>query len=51
VEFLRTRSALQLVIDNFEHVAAAGRGLGADILGGVRGVGVIATIRQPLGGE
>ena len=53
VEFLRTRSALLLVLDNCEHLAAAAAALAADILRGCPGVRVLATSQQPLsvGGE
>ena len=53
VEFLRTRTALLLVLDNCEHLAAAAAALAADILRGCRGVRVLATSQQPLsvGGE
>jgi len=49
VEFLRTRSALLLVLDNCEHLAAAAAELAADILRGCRGVRILATRRQALG--
>jgi predicted ATPase/class 3 adenylate cyclase len=49
VEFLRTRSAVLLVLDNCEHLAAAAAALAADILGGCRGVRILATSQQPLG--
>jgi predicted ATPase/class 3 adenylate cyclase len=49
VEFLRTRSALLLVLDNCEHLAAAAAALAADILRGCRGVRILATSQQPLG--
>ena len=49
VEFLRTRSALLLVLDNCEHLAAAAAALAADILRGCPGVRVLATSQQPLG--
>jgi len=53
VEFLRTRTALLLVLDNCEHLAAAAAALSADILGGCPGVRILATSQQPLsvGGE
>ena len=53
VEFLRTRSALLLVLDNCEHLAAAAAALAADILRGCPGVRILATSQQPLavGGE
>jgi predicted ATPase/DNA-binding XRE family transcriptional regulator len=53
VEFLRTRSALLLVVDNCEHLLAAVAALAADILRSCRGVRILATSRQPLsvGGE
>jgi predicted ATPase/class 3 adenylate cyclase len=53
VEFLRTRSALLLVLDNCEHLAAAAAALAADILRSCRGVRILATSQQPLavGGE
>ena len=49
VEFLRTRSALLLVLDNCEHLAAAAGALAADILRGCRGVRILATSQQALG--
>ena len=49
VEFLRTRTALLLVLDNCEHLAAAAARLAADILRGCPGVRILATSRQPLG--
>jgi predicted ATPase len=49
VEFLRTRSALLLVVDNCEHLLAAAAALAADILRSCRGVRILATSRQPLG--
>jgi len=49
VEFLRTKSALLLVLDNCEHLADAAAALAADILRGCRGVRVLATSRQALG--
>ena len=49
VEFLRTRSALLLVLDNCEHLADAAAALAADILRGCRGVRILATSQQPLG--
>jgi predicted ATPase/class 3 adenylate cyclase len=49
VEFLRTRSALLLVLDNCEHLASAAAALAADILRGCRGVRILATSRQALG--
>ena len=49
VEFLRTRSALLLVLDNCEHLAAAAAALAADILRGCPGVRILATSQQPLG--
>jgi predicted ATPase/class 3 adenylate cyclase len=53
VEFLRTRSALLLVLDNCEHLAAAAAALVADILRSCRGVRIVATSQQALdvGGE
>ena len=53
VEFLRTRGALLLVLDNCEHLAAAAAALAADILRGCPGVRILATSQQPLavGGE
>ena len=53
VEFLRTRTALLLVLDNCEHLAAAAAALSADILRGCPGVCILATSQQPLsvGGE
>ena len=49
VEFLRTKSALLLVLDNCEHLAAAAAALAADILRGCPGVRILATGQQPLG--
>ena len=49
VEFLRTKGALLLVLDNCEHLAAAAAALAADILRGCRGVRILATSQQPLG--
>ena len=49
VEFLRTRTALLLVLDNCEHLAAAAAALAADILRSCRGVRVLATSQQALG--
>ena len=49
VEFLRTRTALLLVLDNCEHLASAAAALAADILRGSRGVRILATSQQPLG--
>jgi predicted ATPase len=49
VEFLRTRTALLLVLDNCEHLLAAAAALAASILRGCRGVRIVATSRQPLG--
>ena len=49
VEFLRTRSALLLVLDNCEHLLDPAAELAADILRGCRGVRVLATSRQALG--
>jgi predicted ATPase/class 3 adenylate cyclase len=49
VEFLRTRTALLLVLDNCEHLAAAAAALAADILRGCPGVRILATSQQPLG--
>jgi len=53
VEFLRTPSALLLVLDNCEHLASAAAALAADILRGCPGVRILATSQQPLsvGGE
>jgi class 3 adenylate cyclase len=53
VEFLRTKSALLLVLDNCEHLAATAAALAADILRSCRGVRILATSQQPLsvGGE
>jgi predicted ATPase/class 3 adenylate cyclase len=53
VEFLRTRTALLLVLDNCEHLAGPAGTLAADILRGCRGVRILATSRQALavGGE
>jgi predicted ATPase len=49
VEFLRTRTALLLVLDNCGHLAAAAASLAADILRGCPGVRILATSQQPLG--
>jgi len=49
VEFLRTRTALLLVLDNCEHLAAAAASLAADILRGCPRVRILATSQQPLG--
>jgi predicted ATPase/class 3 adenylate cyclase len=49
VEFLRTKGALLLVLDNCEHLASTAAALAADILGSCRGVHVLATSQQPLG--
>ena len=49
VEFLRTRSALLLVLDNCEHLVAAAAALAADILRSCSGVRVLATSQQALG--
>ena len=49
VEFLRTRAALLLVLDNCEHLAAAAAALATDILRGCPGVRILATSQQPLG--
>jgi len=49
VEFLRTKTALLLVLDNCEHLLGAAAALAADILGSCRGVHVLATSRQALG--
>jgi predicted ATPase/transcriptional regulator with XRE-family HTH domain len=49
VEFLRTRTALLLVLDNCEHLLSAAAALAADILRSCRGVHILATSRQPLG--
>jgi predicted ATPase len=53
VEFLRTKSALLLVVDNCEHLVSAAAALAADILRSCRGVRILATSRQALdvGGE
>ena len=53
VDFLRTRSALLLVVDNCEHLLSAAAALAADILRSCRGVRILATSRQALsvGGE
>jgi predicted ATPase len=48
VEFLRTRTALLLVLDNCEHLAVAVAGLAADILRACPGVRLLATSRQAL---
>ena len=49
VEFLRARTALLLVLDNCEHLAAVAAELAADILRNCRGVRILATSQQPLG--
>ena len=49
VEFLRTRSALLLVLDNCEHLADAAATLAAAILRRCSGVRVLATSQQALG--
>jgi predicted ATPase/transcriptional regulator with XRE-family HTH domain len=49
VEFLGTRTALLMVLDNCEHLLAAAAALAAGILRGCRGVRIVATSRQPLG--
>jgi predicted ATPase len=49
VEFLRTRTALLLVLDNCEHLLAAAAALAAEILRGCRGVRILATSREALG--
>jgi predicted ATPase/class 3 adenylate cyclase len=49
VEFLRTRSALLLVLDNCEHLLGPAAELAADILRGCPGVRILATSRQALG--
>jgi len=49
VEFLRTRTALLLVLDNCEHLPSTAAALAADILRSCRGVRILATSRQPLG--
>ena len=49
VEFLRTRSALLLVVDNCEHLLSAAAALAADIMRSCRGVRILATSRQALG--
>jgi predicted ATPase/class 3 adenylate cyclase len=49
VEFLRTRTALLLVLDNCEHLAGPAGALAADVLRGCRGVRIVATSRQALG--
>jgi predicted ATPase/DNA-binding SARP family transcriptional activator len=51
VEFLRTKTALLLVLDNCEHLRSAPAVLAAGILRGCRGVHILATSRQPLGVE
>jgi hypothetical protein len=53
VEFLRTKSALLLVLDNCEHLLSPVAALVADILRGCQGVRILATSRQALsvGGE
>jgi predicted ATPase/class 3 adenylate cyclase len=49
VEFLRTRTALLLVLDNCEHLLGPAAALAADILRACGGVRIVATSRQPLG--
>jgi predicted ATPase/class 3 adenylate cyclase len=49
VEFLRTKSALLLVLDNCEHLLGAAAALAGDILRGCWGVRILATSRQALG--
>jgi predicted ATPase/class 3 adenylate cyclase len=49
VEFLRTRSALLLVLDNCEHLLGPAAALAGDILRGCAGVRIVATSRHPLG--
>ena len=49
VEFLRTRTALLLVLDNCEHLMSAAAALAAGILRGCPGVRILATSQQPLG--
>ena len=49
VEFLGTRSALLLVLDNCEHLVPAAAALAAGILRGCPGVRILATSRQALG--
>jgi class 3 adenylate cyclase len=49
VEFLRTKSALLLVVDNCEHLLSAAAALAADILHSCRGVRILATSREALG--
>jgi predicted ATPase/transcriptional regulator with XRE-family HTH domain len=49
IEFLRTRSALLLVVDNCEHLLNAVAGLVAAVLRRCRGVHILTTSRQALG--
>ena len=49
VEFLRTKNALLLVLDNCEHLAAAAAVLAVGILRSCRGVRILVTSQQPLG--
>jgi predicted ATPase/class 3 adenylate cyclase len=49
VEFLRTRTALLLVLDNCEHLLNPAAALAADILRSCRGVRILATSREALG--
>jgi len=49
VEFLRTKNALLLVLDNCEHLAAAAAALAADVLRSCQGVRIVATSQQPMG--
>jgi predicted ATPase/transcriptional regulator with XRE-family HTH domain len=51
VEFLRTKTALLLVLDNCEHLRSAPAVLAAGILRSCRGVHILATSRQALGVE
>jgi predicted ATPase/transcriptional regulator with XRE-family HTH domain len=51
VEFLRTKTALLLVLDNCEHLLSAPAVLAAGILRSCRGVHILATSRQALGVE
>jgi predicted ATPase/DNA-binding winged helix-turn-helix (wHTH) protein len=48
VAALKDRRAL-LLLDNCEHVVDAAAGLAAAVLGGVPGVNILATSREPLG--
>jgi predicted ATPase/DNA-binding winged helix-turn-helix (wHTH) protein len=42
-------SQVLLLLDNCEHIVEASAGLAAAVLGGARGVSILATSREPLG--